>query len=295
MYEETKWEFYKHRPIGGVIHCAGFNGGIEFNRQFPADIFYNNTVMGLNVIDMCRQFEVPKVLSVVASCAYPEYIYEGGECKLNDEMYADEFLDLPPNDTVACHGYAKRNLQLASQFYAQQYGLRATTACITTMYGPGDSFHPMRTKVLGALIAKFTNAAIEEHESVTLWGTGSAKREFIYVDDAAEALVRSFGGPYEDSTKPINIGTGFEYSIKELANMIAKIIGYKGKILWDESKPDGQLRKRLYMDSDIGFSLTPMEQGIEETIRYYITNVYGKAQDETGIRNSRPGTKSISI
>jgi len=196
-----------------VFHVAGFNGGISWNSVLPADIFLRNSLMGLNVLDLCRRYSAKKVVSVVASCAYPEWEVEGrgaGEHRessgYGDELYERKrevmveagFLDGPPHASVACHGYAKRNLQLASHFLNRQYGLRAVTACPTTLYGEGDSFDPERTKVVGGLVKRFADAARSGQQEVVCWGTGRPMREVLYVEDAAEMLEQTLLH-YEDS------------------------------------------------------------------------------------------------
>ena len=249
--------------IDYVFHLAGYNGGIQFNLDFPADIFFRNTLMGLNLLDACRRHGVKKVVSVVASCAYGDR---------RGTMTEKDFLRGRPNPSVACHGYAKRNLQLASSFYRSQYGLMAVCACPTTLYGPGDSFHPTRTKVMGGMIKRFVDAVDEGKQEVTCWGTGAALREFIFVRDAARLLVETLLH-YEDSDQPLNLGTGQEVSIKQLAETVARCVEFRGTINWDTSKPDGQLRKRLNLTrmkkTLPAINFTPLEQGIRQTAKCY--------------------------
>lgn len=252
-----------------VYHLAGYNGSIKTNLDFPADIFYRNTLMGLNVLRACAEWKVKKVVSVVASCSYSDETFDDGEPGVMREPW---FLDGRPHESVACHGFAKRNLQIASEFYHTQYGLNAVCACPTTLYGPGDRFDPERSKVMGGLIRKFVQAADSGQDKVELWGTGVAQREFLFVRDAAELLIRTMQH-YDKPWLPINLGTGQEYTIRELAEWIAKLAGFKGSIEWDPSYPDGQLRKRLctrLMRKHLGFFVpTPIEQGILETIQYF--------------------------
>lgn len=239
-----------------VVHLAGYNGGIQFNLDNPADIFSRNTLMGLNLLNACKDAQIShKVLLVVASCAWPALQWTltpnthgtPFEMRINAERETcpeSEFLEGPPHPSVACHGYAKRNLQLGAEFFNRQYGLPAVTACVTTLYGPGDSFDLKRTKVVGSLIRRFVVAKLKELPEVVCWGTGSARRELIYVEDAARDLVLALMH-YDDSTMPLNCGIGTEISIRELAERVASTVGYKGKICWDTTKPDGQLRKKL--------------------------------------------------
>jgi GDP-L-fucose synthase len=165
------------------IHAAGYNGGIEFNRMYPADILYSNTVMGLNIHHACEYLNVKKIVSIMTSCAYPDTGME--------VLEEDTFWDGQPNKTIRAHGIAKRTLQTAAEAYNDQYELDAVTVCVTNLYGPNDTFNLVRTKVVGALIRKFAEAVIEEDDTVECWGTGAPMREFMYVDDAAEAIIQA--------------------------------------------------------------------------------------------------------
>lgn len=260
-----------------VFHLAGHNGGIEFNRKRPADIFHHNTVMGLNLLRSCQEHGVGKVVSIVASCAYPQEKWaDPGEWndfrKLPLEIMEEgDFLDGPPHDSVACHGYAKRNLQLASQFFRQQYGLQAVCVCPTTLYGPGDSLDPERTKVLGGMVRRFVEAKRDRLPHVTCWGSGIAQREFLYVEDAAK-LIAQAALVYDDSGCPLNLGTGQEHTIRDMAETIKAITGFEGRIDWDTTKPDGQLRKRLDLtrmrEFFPDFVPTSLMRGLGNTIRW---------------------------
>lgn len=257
-----------HDYIDAIIHAAGRNGGISYNIQYPATIFHDNTLMGLNIINAAHECEIPNIMSVVASCAYGDY-GESGPDPLRENWFTAGF----PNETVACHGLAKRNLQFASHFYNKQYGLTATTACVTTLFGPGDSFDLYKTKVLGALIKKFVDAKDEGKSSVQLWGTGKARRQFIYVETAADLLVRLLP-IYKNCTQPVNISTDDDISIRDLAELIAEIVGFDGEIEWDYTKPDGQLRKRLCnktMLELLGENCyeSNFEEELRKTIEYY--------------------------
>jgi nucleoside-diphosphate-sugar epimerase len=269
--------------IDYVFHNAGYNGGIFFNQKNQFDIFSRNTQMAMNVLEACKEFEVKKVVSVVASCAYPEFEFEQLEdtdtfgehhqLKFNREVMREkDFFEGPIHQSVACHGYAKRNLQLASSFAKKQYGLNAVCVCPTTLFGPGDSFDAERTKVLGAMVKRFVDAKRDEQGKVVCWGTGSPMREFLYVEDCAKLLVECLL-KYNDSDIPLNLGTGQEYSIKQVAEIVAKKVEYKGKIKWDTTKPDGQFRKRLdltRMENVLGKTrFTPFEEGVAKTVDHY--------------------------
>ena len=247
------------------IHAAGYNGGIEFNRMYPADIFYSNTIMGLNVHYACQYMGIKKVLSIMTSCAYPDTGME--------VLKEDTFWKGLPNKTIRAHGIAKRTLQTASEAYNDQYDLNAATVCVTNLYGPKDTFNLIRTKVVGALIRKFVEA-LENDEAVECWGTGAPMREFMYVDDAAEAVVQALE-KYEDVDTPLNIGTGSDISIKKLVDYIVGATNYKGEVFWNTEKPDGQMKKLLDTTrmKDI-LDVTPIEvqEGVKRTVQWYMEN-----------------------
>lgn len=258
--------FTQHRPEL-IIHCAGYNGGIEFNNKFPADIFYLNTIMGLNVLEASRVV-VPqaKVVSIVASCAY-----DG----LSSFLQPQAFLNGRPHSSVAGHGFAKRNLQIASDLYRRQYGMEAVCVCPTTLYGPGDSFDPERTKVMGALIRKFVDAVDDHANEVTLWGTGGSYRHFLYVKDAAKLIIDAANW-YKNSRVPLNLAPPSNQAnlpIRKLAEKIAQLVGYTGKICWDKTKPDGQMGKMLdctlLVNKLPNFQFTSLDDGIRETVKFY--------------------------
>jgi GDP-L-fucose synthase len=280
-YENVNEVFEEVKPQL-VIHCAGWNGGIEFNRNNPATIFYKNTMMGLNVLQAAMECRTRKVVSVVASCAYPEMkpyahqdlIDSAPEVLFepHEVMYETWFLEGPPHDSVACHAYAKRNLQLASKFYHDQYGLNAVCVCPTTMFGPGDSIDPARTKVLMAVVKKVVDAHRNGTE-LKFMGTGSAMREFIFVKDAAKLIVEA-AEKWNQNDIPLNLGTGHELSIRALVSRVVDIVGYKGEVMWSgDAHQDGQLRKRLdltLMKVVLGSpKLTNFQEALQETVEWY--------------------------
>jgi len=248
------------------IHAAGYNGGIEFNRMYPADILFSNTVMGLNLHHACEWAGVKKLISIMTSCAYPD---TGMEI-----LEEDQFWNGLPNETIRAHGIAKRVLQAASEAYSKQYEFNSVSVCVTNLYGPNDTFNLVRTKVVGALIRKFVEAKHKEEEQVECWGTGSPMREFMYVDDAAEAIVQALQ-KYEDNTAPLNIGTGSDISIKQLVEYINEAVGYEGEIFWNTEKPDGQMKKLLSvekMKKYIDIETTDVKEGIAKTVEWYSLN-----------------------
>ena len=202
----------------------------------------------------------------MTSCAYPDT----GMDVLKEETFWNGL----PNKTIRAHGIAKRMLQVASEAYNEQYELNASTVCVTNLYGPNDTFNLIRTKVVGALIRKFVEAKIEEEGAVECWGTGNPMREFMYVEDAAEAIVQALQ-KYNDHSQPLNIGTGKDISIKQLVEYIISAVNYEGDVDWNTDKPDGQMKKLLdttrmkeYID------ITPIEisEGIKKTVQWYISN-----------------------
>ena len=245
-----------------VIHAAGWNGGIEWNKKYPADIFYRTSQMALNVLKCCEQYGIQKCLSILASCSYPN----------NQEsvLKEDTLWDGAPNGTVECHGLSKRILDAYSRQLRKQYDLNAVTVVLTNSYGPHDSFDLEKTKVVGALIRKFVEAKKNSSPRVECWGTGSPKREFMFCKDAGESIVQALEKYNEEI--PLNIGTGEEVTIKELVEIIAKNVDYGGEVFWDTSKPDGQMKKLLdtsKMKSIFDIDLVSLEEGIKQTIDWY--------------------------
>lgn len=263
-----------------VFHLAGYNGGLLFNERFPVRIFHDNTIMALNLFETARLFGINRIVSVVASCAYPalQLSVEPGYEDVEDAVHffqqrelcpEEQFLDGPPDVSVECHAYAKRNILLASQFYNQQYGTHYSCVCPTTLYGPGDSTHPARSKVVGGMVMRFLEAKQKGLSSVRCWGDGTPKRELMYVKDCAELLARSLD--FEEDL--VNLGSGMELTIRELAERVAQSVGYTGNIEWDTSRPNGQPRKLLSserMTEYIGeYAFTPFEEALTETVKYY--------------------------
>ncbi len=268
-HRETVRQVVALRP-DYAFHLAGHNGGIDFNCRYPADIFLRNTAMALNLLAGCAAAGARKVLSTVSSCAYDSREHEPRE---------EAFLCGRPHETAAGHGDAKRNALLGSGYFRRQYGLHAVCACPTTLYGPGDSFDPERTKVMGAMIKRFVDAALSGQREVTCWGSGRVLREFLYVQDCAGMLIAAMR-LWDDSDRPLNLGTGQEHTVQELAETVARCVGFTGAIRWDTTKPDGQYRKRLDLTlmrrvlPDV--PVTPLEEGIRRTAVHYRETVAGR-------------------
>ena len=247
-----------------VLHLAGYNGGIEFNIQQPATIYSINSLMALNLFVAAHCHSVKKLTNILASCAYGNMGY--------NTLYETQFLIGEPHYSVRGHGLAKRNLLTLCQLYYDQFKTNAVCLIPTTVYGPGNDFRPEHAKVVGSLIAKFVQAKRNGHKTVGLLGTGNSLREFIYVEDAAKYILLGML-KYDQHEVPLNIGSGQELSIKELAEKIAKLTGFKGNIYWDVSHTDGQLRKRLATDRQFNIlgelPLTPLDEGLAKTVEDY--------------------------
>ena len=248
-----------------VIHCAGYNGNLAFNAKYPADIFFNTAQMGLNVLRAALAVGVKKVVTPLASCAYPD----------TDILVEAEFLNGAPNPTVEAHGLSKRVIHAYGRQLKKQYGFNAVSLIFNTCYGPYDSFNVEKTKVVGGLIAKFCEA-VKNGTDVICWGSGEPRRELIYVDDAAKAIIAVLEN-YDDSELPINIGQWQDVSIKALAELIAELTGFNREIIWDTTKPDGQYQKLLNPARSTNIlphmEFTPLQEGLKKTIEWYRCNL----------------------
>jgi len=246
-------------------------GGIGANRAQPGRFCYANLAMGLNVVEQCRAFEVEKLLVVGTVCAYPMHC----PTPFNEaDLWAGY-----PEPTNAPYGVAKRAILTLTQAYRQQYGLNGVYLLPANLYGPGDNFDLQTSHVIAALIRKFGWSQMAGVPRVTLWGTGAATREFLYVDDAARAIVLALR-QYEHG-EPLNIGTGSSISIKALAELIGQLMGWQGEIKWDRDRPDGQPRRQLDVTRArtlLGWrAATPLEDGLGKTIAWWRQQQAAKA------------------
>lgn len=258
--------FEEFRP-DYVIHAAGYNGGIAWNQKYPEKIFRRTVRMGLNVLESCSLFDVKRTVSIISSCAYPDL----GEKPLQES----DFWNGLPNPSVECHGLAKRMLHAYSRQLNKQGSCgEYLCAVVNNSYGPWDSFHPLKTKVVAALIKKFVEAKENSLPQVHCWGTGAPLREFIYAEDAAAGIIVALGSWDMERGDIVNI-TGHETSIKGLTEMIAELVGYEGEVIWDTDKPDGQMRKSLdateinKLSFQVYYSL---KAGLQKTIDWYVEN-----------------------
>ena len=246
-----------------VIHLAAVVGGIGANRENPGRYFYENLMMGAQLIEGARLSGVEKFVQVGTICAYPKFT----PLPFNEEHLWDGY----PEETNAPYGIAKKALLVQCQAYRDQYGMNAVYLLPVNLYGPGDNFDPNTSHVIPALIKKFVDASETGARAVEVWGTGSATREFLYVDDAAEGIV--LATERYDGREPVNLGSGMEISIRELAGIIADETGFRGEMVWDDSKPDGQPRRALDVtraERLFGFrARTGFMEGLRQTIEWY--------------------------
>ncbi|MBN2028703.1 GDP-L-fucose synthase [bacterium] len=254
--------FEEHKP-NMVIHLAAVVGGIGANRENPGKFFYDNAIMGIQLIETARQYGVKKFVCIGTICAYPKYTPV--------PFKEADLWNGYPEETNAPYGLAKKMLLVQLQAYRQQYGLNGIYLLPVNLYGPGDNFDPKSSHVIPALIKKCVYAVREKKDEIVVWGTGEVTREFIYVEDAAEGILTA--AEKYDQPEPVNIGAGFEIKIKDLVDLIVNLTGFKGKIRWDATKPDGQPRRMLDVERakrEFGFKAqTEFVEGLKKTIEWY--------------------------
>jgi len=264
-----RWESCLEAVEGAdiVIHLAAKVGGIGYNLKFPGELFYDNAIMGIQLMEAARQAGVEKFVAVGTVCAYPKFT----PVPFKEENLWDGY----PEETNAPYGVAKKALLVQAEAYRKQYGFNAIYLIPVNLYGPGDHFDPEDAHVIPALILKFYDARKRGLDKVIAWGTGNPSREFLYVKDAARGIVMA-AERYEKSG-PVNLGSGEEIMIGELVYMIKELVGYEGEVEWDTSRPDGQPRRKLDVSKakeEFGFEseITLME-GLVETIEWYKKNL----------------------
>jgi GDP-L-fucose synthase len=247
-----------------VIHLAAVVGGIGANRARPGEFFYDNLMMGAMLMEQARRFEVVKFVAIGTVCAYPKWT----PVPFREEALWDGY----PEETNAPYGLAKKMLLVQAQAYRQQYGFNAIYLLPVNLYGPGDNFDPASSHVIPALIRKCVEAVQSGADQITVWGDGSPTREFLYVGDCAEAIV--LATERYNQPDPVNIGSGFEISIRELVERIAALTRFRGRIVWDTSQPNGQPRRCLDVSRAaraFGFhARTGFEEGLRETVVEYM-------------------------
>lgn len=249
-----------------VIHLAGVTAGIEATRKNPAKFFYDNAIMGIQLIHEAYLRKIEKFVTIGSICEYPKYT----PVPFKEENLWNGY----PEETNAPYGLAKKMLLVQAQAYRQQYGLTTIHLLQVNLYGPGDNFDLKFSHVIPALIKKCLDEKKHGDNHIVVWGTGSASREFLYVEDAAEAII--LATERYNKSDPVNIGAGFEITIKDLVELITRLTDFKGKIIWDTSKPDGQPRRMLDVsraEREFGFKAeTNFEEGLKKTIKWYLNN-----------------------
>jgi len=247
-----------------VIHLAAVVGGIGANREHPGEFFYKNLMMGVQLIEQGRLRNIEKFVAIGTICAYPKFT----PVPFKEEAFWDGY----PEETNAPYGLAKKMLLVQSQAYRQEYGFNSIFLLPVNLYGPGDNFDPSSSHVIPALIKKCVDAIEAGDDFIECWGTGKVSREFIYAQDAAEGIL--LATEHYNGDEPVNIGAGFEITIKDLAERIVKLTGFEGELRWDPTQPDGQPRRRLDVSRAkdcFGFeATTSFDAGLKATIDWYI-------------------------
>ena len=249
-----------------IIHLAAHVGGIGANREHPAEFFYDNLMMGVQLMHQAYERGVEKFIAIGTVCAYPKFTPTPFK---EDDLWIGY-----PEETNAPYGLAKKMLLVQSQAYRDQYGYNSIFLLPVNLYGPGDNFNPRSSHVIPALIRKCVEAKENSEDHIVVWGDGSPTREFIYVKDAAQGI--ALAAERYNESEPVNIGSGFEISIKDLVEKIAKMTGFEGELVWDTSKPNGQPRRALDVSrarEKFGFEAkTDFNEGLQNTIDWYLAN-----------------------
>lgn len=249
-----------------IIHLAAAVGGIGANREHPAEFFYKNLMMGAQLMHESWKAGVDKFVAIGTICAYPKFTPV--------PFKEEELWNGYPEETNAPYGLAKKMLLVQAQAYRQQYDWNAIYLLPVNLYGAGDNFDPSSSHVIPALVKKFVDAQLSEQNQIVAWGDGTPTREFLYVDDAAEGIL--LAAELYNKPDPVNLGSGFEISIKDLTETIARHVGFQGQIIWDTSKPNGQPRRRLDIskaEQEFGFKASvDFEEGLQRTIEWYLAH-----------------------
>ena len=265
-FEQTK-ELFEKEVFDAVINCAAFVGGIQYGYEKPGEIFYNNILMSTYLMEAARLTGVKRFINPISNCSYPAH--------LTQDFKEEEWWDGPLHESVLVYGFVRKAGWVQSWAYYKQYGFRTINLILPNMYGPGDHFEEKRSHALGALIMKFVEAKRKNLPSITVWGTGKPIREWLFVDDGAEVLIKSL--EIEPIIEPINVGIGKGISIFELAELIKEVVGYESEIVLDKSKPDGAPHKT--MDNTKLKKIfkweppTTLREGIEKTVEWYLNSI----------------------
>jgi GDP-L-fucose synthase len=276
VHEDDVRRMYEaHRP-DVVIHLAAVVGGIGANRENPGSFYYQNMVMGAMLMEYARLAGVEKFVAVGTICAYPKFT----PVPFREEDLWSGY----PEETNAPYGLAKKMLLVQSQAYRQQYDFNSIYLLPVNLYGPRDNFDPRSSHVIPALIRKCVEAVERGDQVVEIWGTGWATREFLYVEDAAEGIL--LAAEHYDGSEPVNLGAGFEVTIRDLAELIARLTGFTGRLVWNTSQPDGQPRRCLDTSRAATFfgfkAATPFEEGLRQTVEWYRSTRLRLAEAKAG-------------
>lgn len=261
-----RWENCRQAVHGQnlIIHLAAKVGGIGLNREIPGEMFYDNLIMGIQLMEAARQEKVEKFVALGTICCYPKFT----PVPFKEEDLWNGY----PEETNAPYGLAKKMLLVQSQAYRNQYGFNSIFLMPVNMYGPEDNFDPRSSHVIPALIKKVADAKKENKKYIEVWGTGKATREFLYVEDGAEGIL--LAAEKYDKSEPVNLGSGMEISIKDLVNLICQLMNFTGEIRWNTSKPDGQPRRMLNItraEKEFDFiAKTKFEKGLKITIDWFL-------------------------
>jgi len=259
-------KMYLEKKPDIVIHLAAVVGGIGANRNNPGKFFYDNAIMGIQLLHEAYLHQIEKFVALGTICCYPKY----SPIPFREIHLWDGY----PEETNAPYGLAKKMMLVQSQAYRQQYAFNSIFLMPVNLYGPRDNFDLENSHVIPALIHKCFDAKARGNDAVSVWGDGSPTREFLYVEDAAEGII--LATEHYNKNEPVNLGSSFEISIRDLVEMIRRLVGFEGKIIWDNSKPNGQPRRKLDISrakNEFGFSASiPFEEGLMRTITWYIEN-----------------------
>ena len=261
----------RNPDVDVVLNAAAFIGGIKFGIEHPAEIYYNNSLMSTYLYELAYRYDIRRVVNPIANCSYPRDI--------RPEFKEELWWDGPLDDSVLVYGDVRRSSYVQSLAYNQQYGLETLNLIVPNMYGPGDHFDEERSHALGALVMKIARAHREHLPEVIVWGTGKPVREWLFVDDCVEAMLRATEVPYRQ--EPINIGVGEGVSIADLAKMICEEVGYRGSITFDTSRPDGAPHKVMNVTRCVEVfgwrPLTSLPEGLARTVQWYLDHPADRA------------------
>jgi len=263
-------KLFRDFPPQIVIHLSASVGGIGANQARPGVLFYDNAIMGIELIEQCRKAAIEKLVLLGTVCAYPKFC----PAPFRETNLWNGY----PEETNAPYGLAKKMLLVQAEAYRKQYGLNAIYLLPVNLYGPRDNFDLQTSHVIPAIIRKCFEAKAKGQTEVVLWGTGTATREFLYVEDAAEGIL--LATEYYNKSEPVNLGSGHEITVCNLVNLISKLTGFDGRVVYDSSRPDGQPRRRLdtsKAEQEFGFKAKiGLDEGLEKTIEWYLAARHGK-------------------